>query len=411
MKSIFFILSALVMNTTLTLGQHFEEKKLSGKDFDKVNVQVGADFAMQYQSLEHSADNTELISLGKGFNLPTANLNLKANLAPGLKVNLVTYLSSRHHPEAWVKGGYMLIDQLPFFNSVALDNIMEYLTIKVGVMEINYGDAHFRRSDNGYVISNPFVGNYIMDGFTTAVAGEFMVRNNGWLAMAALSNGSLKPELSKYNAGNDSYSAYNTVDELALYWKAGFDKQLNEIVRLRATLSGYHNPKNHFGSLYNGDRAGSRYYLVMKPQTGSPSDTDPASNHTTGHWGPGTTDKNNAIMFNLFAKLKGLEFFGTYETTSGTSAFGGADYDFDQIAIEGVYRFGKDENLFAGIRYNKVSNDKDMSVNRIQVGAGWFLTKNIVAKIEYVDQKYNEFSNFGDNAGFNGLMVETGISF
>src|SRR5690606_9886787 len=135
--------------------------------------------------------------------------------------------------------------------------------------------------------------------------------------------GSLKPELSKYNAGNDSYSAYNTVDELALYWKAGFDKQLNEIVRLRATLSGYHNPKNHFGSLYNGDRAGSRYYLVMKPQTGSPSDTDPASNHTTGHWGPGTTDKNNAIMFNLFAKLKGLEFFGTYETTSGTSAFGG----------------------------------------------------------------------------------------
>ncbi|MFA5463056.1 MAG: hypothetical protein WC265_03170, partial [Dysgonamonadaceae bacterium] len=150
MKSIFFILSALVMNTTLTLGQHFEEKKLSGKDFDKVNVQVGADFAMQYQSLEHSADNTELIPLGKGFNLPTANLNLKANLAPGLKVNLVTYLSSRHHPEAWVKGGYMLIDQLPFFNSVALDNIMEYLTIKVGVMEINYGDAHFRRSDNGY---------------------------------------------------------------------------------------------------------------------------------------------------------------------------------------------------------------------------------------------------------------------
>ncbi len=411
MRSVLFILPALVMNATLMFGQQFEEAKLSGEGFEKVTPHIGADFAMQYQSLEHSADAVELIPLGKGFNIPTANLNLEADLAPGVKVNLVTYLSSRHHTESWVKGGYLLMDQLPFLNLPALDNIMEYLTIKVGVMEINYGDAHFRRSDNGHVISNPFVGNYIMDGFTTAVAAEFMVRNNGWLAMAALSGGSLKPELSKYNAGSDSYSAYNTADELAFYWKAGFDKQLNEIVRLRATLSGYHNSKNHFGSLYNGDRTGSRYYLVMKPETGNASDTDPAVDHTTGRWGPGNTDENNAIMFNLFAKLKGFEFFGTYETTSGTSAFGGADYDFDQIAVEGIYRFGKDENLFAGVRYNTVSDDNDQSIDRIQIGAGWFMTKNIVAKLEYVDQNYNDFAKYGDNAGFNGLMVEAGISF
>ncbi len=411
MRTILFILPALVLNTTLMFGQQFEEEKLSGEGFDKISTHVGADFAMQYQSLEHSADAVELIPLGKGFNIPTANLNLEADLAPGVRVNLVTYLSSRHHTEAWVKGGYLLMDQLPFFNSVALDNVMDYLTIKVGVMEINYGDAHFRRSDNGRVIANPFVGNYIMDGFTTAPAAEFMVRSNGWLAMVALSGGSLKPELSKYNAGSDSYAAYNTQDELAFYYKAGFDKQLNETIRLRATLSGYYNSEHHFGSLYNGDRTGSRYYLVMKPQTGSSSDTDPASGHTTGRWGPGNTDENNAIMVNLFAKFRGLEFFGTYENTNGTSAFGGADYDFDQIALEGIYRFGNHENLFAGVRYNKVSDDNDQSIDRIQVGAGWFLTKNIVAKLEYVDQNYNDFSSYGDNAGFNGLMVEAGISF
>ena len=39
-------------------------------------------------------------------------------------------------------------------------------------MEINYGDAHFRRSDNGNAIYNPFVGNYIMDAFTTEIGGE-----------------------------------------------------------------------------------------------------------------------------------------------------------------------------------------------------------------------------------------------
>ncbi len=45
---------------------------------------------------------------------------------------------------------------------------MNYLTLKVGVMELNYGDEHFRRSDNAEVMNNAFVGNYIMDAFTTA---------------------------------------------------------------------------------------------------------------------------------------------------------------------------------------------------------------------------------------------------
>jgi hypothetical protein len=46
-----------------------------------------------------------------------------------------------------------------------LETLMKYVALKVGHFEINYGDAHFRRTDNGNAMYNPFVGNLIMDAF------------------------------------------------------------------------------------------------------------------------------------------------------------------------------------------------------------------------------------------------------
>lgn len=398
-----------VMFAMAAHSQEFEPPQATGDEFEEVKVRVGADFAMQYQSLSHSADSS-LIPLGSNINLPTANFNIKADLAPGMKLKLVTYLSSRHHVEAWVKGGYLLMDELPFLNSSLADRVMERMTLKAGVMEINYGDAHFRRSDNGKVTVNPFVGNYIMDAFTTAPAFEAMFRQNGWLLMGAISSGSLRPDKVGFSSFTNTYTKYDLQDELAYYFKAGLDKELTSDLRLRATLSGYINNNHHFGSLYYGDRAGSRYYLVMKRKEFESEDVDAASGHTSGRWGPGFTDKNHAYMGNLFAKYKGLEFFGTYETTSGTSAFSPAEYNFDQFAVEGLYRFGNNDEFYAGARYNKVSNDNDQSVDRIQVGAGWFMTQNVMLKLEYVDQNYENFAEYGSKAGFSGVMFEAAVS-
>jgi hypothetical protein len=410
MKKATILLGALLIGAT-TFAQTFEPEPLSN-DFDKVKVRVGADFAMQYQSLKHSADSL-LIPLGTGLNLPTANFTINAELARGIQVNLTTYLSSRHHVEAWVKGGYLQMDELPFLNSSAVDNIMDYLTLKAGVMELNYGDAHFFRSDNGRAINNPFTGNYIMDAFTTAPAFEALFRHNGIIAMAAITTGSLKPELVGYSAFSGNYTPYYAHEELAAYWKAGYDTQLNDDLRIRATVSGYHSSNNHFGSLYSGDRTGSRYYLVMQRQTADgAADVNPASDHTTGRWGPGFSDELNAFMFNLFAKFKGLELFGTYEVNSGTSPFNGSEFGFNQIGVQGLYRFGADEQFYAGAKYNTAANSSEMSVARIEAGGGWNLTENILVKLNYVDQNYTNFiSSYGENAGFNGVMFEAAISF
>ena len=67
-----------------------------------------------------------------------------------------------------MKDGFLQIDESPV-EFAPLQAIMKIVTIKVGHMEINYGDAHFRRSDNGNALYNPFVGNYIMDAFTTEI--------------------------------------------------------------------------------------------------------------------------------------------------------------------------------------------------------------------------------------------------
>ncbi|MEA1887155.1 MAG: hypothetical protein U9N72_08110 [Bacteroidota bacterium] len=331
-KSILIIITGLFSLTVL--GQGFEQGKINASEFDSLRVKLGADFAIQYQGLSHHADSA-LIPLGKNINLPTANMSITADLAPGVRVKLTTYLSSRHHPEAWVKGGYLIFDHLPFIKSPLIDKIMEVSTLKAGVMELNYGDAHFRRSDNGNVINNRFTGNYIMDAFTTAPALEYLFRKKGIMALAAVTTGSLRPDLAGYSSFSGQYSSYNIGEELGFYGKLGYDGQVTEKLRIRGSVSAYYTGNHHFGSLYYGDRAGSRYYLVMNRVTDSEEDVDISSNHTSGRWSPGFTDRNRSLMFNLFARYGGFEFFGTLGKCSRYIRFRRTGVQFHAVCCRG----------------------------------------------------------------------------
>ncbi|MBQ0739987.1 hypothetical protein J9332_37440, partial [Aquimarina celericrescens] len=119
-------------------------------------------------------------------------------------------------------------------------------------MEINYGDAHFTRSDNAATIYNPFIGNYLMDSFTTEVGFEAYYRNNGWLAMLGVTNGKL----------NQSVEETNTKPSFLA--KFGYDKQFNDDFRFRMTGSLYTTKESSKTWLYDGGRAGSGYNLGME---------------------------------------------------------------------------------------------------------------------------------------------------
>ncbi len=404
----------------------FEPKKDTTSTSNEVEVKIGSAFALQFQALDHENNANAVVvggvnqnglhKLGNNFNLATANLDFDVKLYNGVNLHLRTYLSSRHHPEPYVKGGYITIDKLDFIRPGFLENIMNKVTFKFGHMENNYGDAHFRRSDNALAIYNPFVENYIMDAFTTEVGAEVYYQSNGWIAMGGITNGKLNQAVSK--SGSTAPS---------IIGKVGYDKQFTDDFRFRLTGSLYYTERSARTYLYSGDRAGSRYYFVTENTAATSS-----ANYASGRLNPGFNNEMTAIMVNPFVKFKGLEFFGLIEKVSGKNTAETDTRSFTQLGGELLYRFGQKENFYIGGRYNVASGElasravldgvgsptgntvsEDIDVTRINLGGGWFMTKNIMVKLDYVTQKYDGYNNDSKfyDAKFSGVVLEAVIAF
>jgi hypothetical protein len=346
-------------------------------------------------------NTNQLADIGFGFNNPTANLFLNAQLAPGIRVAMTSYLSARHHNETWVKDGYLQIDESPI-DFAPLNSLMKVVTVRVGDMEINYGDAHFRRSDNGQAIYNPFVGNYIMDAFTTQIGGEAYLKMKGVIGMVAVTGGELRGTvLTPEQRG------------LSTIGKLGVDRLVKPDLRVRLTGSIYRTDKAMSDTLYGGDRAGSRYYWVL--ENTQASETTQAFSGTIN---PGFKNKVTAVQVNPFVKFRGLEFFGVLERAEGRAAAEAVARSFNQFALDTVYRFFQDEKLFVGARYNRVDGNLagivgDVGANRWQIGAGWFVIPGLLVKGEYVDQKYVGYptENIKNGGRFRGTMLEGVVAF
>ena len=389
----------------------FETTKDPGVEFTNFKLDFNAAFTSQVQNLRHSntalpnvtngVNANQLQDIGFGFNNSTANLSLNAQLAPGIRVALTSYLSSRHHNETWVKDGYIQIDQSPI-DFAPLKMIFEIATVKVGHMEINYGDAHFRRSDNGQAIYNPFVGNYIMDAFTTEVGGEVYLKPGPFIAMAAITGGEIRGTV--VTPGQRGPTVIG---------KLGIDRQVNKDLRLRVTGSMYKADKAMNSTLYGGDRAGSRYYWVMENTTATES-----AQFTSGLINPGFRNKVTALQMNPFVKFRGFELFGVLEQAKGQASTEPGERTWKQYAGDAVYRFLADEKLFVGIRYNQargtlVGIADEVGARRWQLGGGWFILPGLLAKVEYVKQEYFGYPQLNKlNGGrFKGLMAEGVVAF
>ncbi|MBK5285372.1 MAG: hypothetical protein JJE25_08195, partial [Bacteroidia bacterium] len=294
----------------------FEPSKIDTVPFDGLKVKIGGNFTQDFQALNHRNNATavnnsngvntnQLVSLINGFNLAMANLNIDAQLEDGIRMNLVLYLSSRHHEETWVKGGYIQFDKLLFLKSAVVDNIMKSFTLKVGDYEVDYGDQHFRRTDGGNSIHNPFVENYIMDEFATEIGGEIYFHpEGGFIAMAGITNGELNPtvlESSKIDSATDKLNTYSP----AYHGKLGFDKQFCNDFRFRITGSFYLVESAANSTLFSGDRTGSHYFFVMENSLATAD-----GNFRSGRHNPQFSQQVTTFMINPFLKYRGIEMFG-----------------------------------------------------------------------------------------------------
>ena len=142
-----------------------------------------------------------------------------------------------------------------------------------------------------------------------------------------------------------------------------------------------------------------------------------SANFKSGQVVPDYKNKVTSFMINPFVKYKGLEFFGTIETSAGRNTVEADRRNYNQYAGELLYRFGNTENFYIGGKYNQVKGElatgEDIDVNRFNIGGGWFMTKNILVKAEYVSQKYDGYAptNILHGGKFNGYVLEAVIAF
>ncbi|MFI5134856.1 MAG: hypothetical protein ACHQD9_03280, partial [Chitinophagales bacterium] len=410
---------------------------------------IGLNSAFQFQDLNHQntvdtnqftgnqtgwnlidankdkVDDRQLVSLSNGFNLAMANLNLDAQLYDGVHMNLVAYLSSRHHQECWVKGGFIQFDKLTFLKSDAINDIMQYFTIKFGDYEVNYGDQHYRRSDGGNTMYNPFVENLVMDEFTTEIGGELQGHYNGFIGVFEMTGGEIQGNVTKSTTIDAVDSTYNKRAP-SIIGKLGYDKQVNNDLRVRLTGSVYTTKSSASNTIFGGDRTGSKYFGVLENTAFSST-----ANAFSGRFNPGFSDQVTTYMINPFVKFHGLELFGTLEWANGRKVNEITKRDASQYAVDVIYRFPANQHFFVAGRYNTVTAQPyltdptgalwvsdggsvpNVTINRYVFSAGWYILDQIMLKAEYVNQDYKNFPTFDiRNSGkFNGVMIEASLGF
>ena len=388
----------------------YESAKFDEVPYTGFKLSWGAAFTQQFQGLGHSntatpvlknnVNTNQLMNLGHGFNNAVANLYLNAQLAKGIRVAMASYLSARHHQETWVKDGYLQIDDSPIDNA-ALNKLMQYVTIRAGHMEINYGDEHFRRTDNGNAMFNPFVGNLLMDAFTTEIGGELYLKKGPVFAMGGAFGGETRGQVTVPEKRSPAYLG-----------KVGFDKEWNKNVRFRLTSSVFSQTRSANQSLFSGDRGGSRYYQVMVNTSGTEKDSA-----WTGNVQPGIKSSQHAWVVNPFLKLGGLELRGNIEETRGRNVNETASRQWNQNAGEALYRFAGDK-LYLGTRYNVAKGTyagmtNEVTIDRTQFGAGWFIVPTVLLKGEWMQQNYKDFplTDIRNGGKIKGFMFEGVVAF
>ncbi|HEY8241231.1 MAG TPA: hypothetical protein VIH35_07290, partial [Kiritimatiellia bacterium] len=396
-----------------------DEMDVQVGEYQGVKVYLGLKTAGRFQALEQSdvlatpaptdenpkPEPAKVPDIDPGFQTAWGSMDFLANFEDVIKVYWEFYISSRPHPDS-MQGhqGYLLIEELP---GDQLKFLFDYVDIKAGEFEVNFGDALHRRSDNARVQRNPLIGNYVMDPNVTEIGLELIgepARVN-WLV--GVTSGSATGD-NKNETGVGGH---------AKVW-------CNPLDNLRVALSGYN--VDHSDTLPGSE--GSRTILFSSSRSGGPYGAIFNGGNNPGGVNPPAGKKITAGQTDVTLALGDLELYGNFgyveDADTNANTDGEPEEAWYYYAAEGVYRFT--EKFYGALRYSAAQADtaKDQAsdgiVSRYQAGIGYWFSANLLAKAEYVYEEMKDFDDADGNVSgvkasedpsFDGIIGEVSFAF
>lgn len=413
-------LKALALALTVTLGIASAAQaqiKIVDTDTTKLSMTlatVGTAQALDHKNVYDTKGNA-LAKVSPGFQNAFGDLGFVAKFGRNQEIEVVfdMYLSSRNHPsQTYGNEGYIVLHGVPenLEGLKFLEPVLKKVDLKAGHMLVDFGDNAQHRTNNAIAQKNPLVGNFVIDPNIVSIGMQASSKPGsrfGWLV--GVSNGTTTEN---WNVGRGF--AYN--GKLIFHPVKSLRTSLSYIATDQSD-----NPTASAGGssmqMFTGNRSGERYAGIL------------GGGQAPGNVFPQGGEKFSAAQFDVTWKNESpLELYGhvgrTQDLDINGSAAGTPEEKWLYYAGDVVYRFTP--ALYAAARYSNATADtlngaaSDGKVNRIQVGGGLWLSKNLLVKVEYVNQKYSGFAqgvvvNNGiqawRNPEFSGVISEVSFSF
>jgi hypothetical protein len=389
--------------------------KLKIGQWNDMDLLMGFDAVTRFQILDQHdvySAGARQPGLEPGFQTPFGDLSFLANFGDRMDIYYDLYLASRPHEETtYGHEGFIVFHQMPgeLAENDLISAFFEVADVKVGAFDIDFGDSRYRRSNNARVRNNPLVGNFVVDPETEEIGMEIYS----------------KPTVLNWLVGLTSGTTTGHVDKGGGFGMHGkLWTEVNSNLRVAASVYGVDHSGNGTGYPVGGDKSS----LFSGSRSGGPYDEVIGGGNAPGQILPTNGQDMVAVQGDVTWNCWPWELYGnigrTRDSDINGSAAGSPEESWNYAAAEVVYHLTS--SLYSAARYSGAYADKinnissDGVVNRIQAGGGYWISRTMLIKLEYVYQWYDEFnpaegqvssSDVWRNPSFNGVILEASFSF
>jgi len=252
------LLFGLVLGSTLVLASPVQAQTSTEADTTKDRIDIGVQAVGALQMLNQSNDGNSLQKISSGFQSAAGNLTIDAVITDGIDVYAELYLSSPNHiGDVYDREGYIHVEHLPDYFGESVNSIFEYIDVKAGHMELNFGDQRLYRSDVAQVQKNPLFGNYIVDPNTIGIGAEIYGEVGLFEAMIGYNSGATTGDFTD-KRGNAILGKLAVRDLDDPYRISGSVYRVDQ----SRTAPGFPLPGTS-SNLFSGNFSGSRYEAVL----------------------------------------------------------------------------------------------------------------------------------------------------